>query len=168
VFRSATFPGDFFFNISVFILCIVILGGMGNIWGVIVGAAFLAYLDRVGLANTGSWLNTNLCATSFNLLVAGFFLALLLWFLTRSRDRVMRYVLVAMIVIDIVFFGALRIIHLPIDVPLYASGIYGLIILVVMLLRPEGLIPSRRRAAELHEGVHDEPLYDAQHAGAEA
>jgi branched-chain amino acid transport system permease protein len=168
VFRSATFPGDFFFNISVFILCMVILGGMGNIWGVIVGAAFLAYLDREGLANTGSWLNTNLSATSFNLLVAGIFLALLLWFLTRARDRVMRYVLVGLIVIDIVFFAALRIIHLPIDVPLYASGIYGLIILIVMLLRPEGLIPSRRRAAELHEGVHDEPLYDTQHAGAEA
>ena len=53
IFKSATFPGDFFFNISVFILCMVILGGMGNIWGVIVGAAFLAYLDREGLANTG-------------------------------------------------------------------------------------------------------------------
>ncbi len=38
-FKSATFPGDFFFNISVFILCMVILGGMGSIWGVIVGAA---------------------------------------------------------------------------------------------------------------------------------
>ena len=53
-----------------------------------------------------------------------------------------------------------------IDVPLYASGIYGLIILVVMLFRPEGLIPSRRVAAEMHEGVHDEPLYDVAH-GAE-
>mgnify|MGYP001146399332 CR=1 FL=1 len=30
----------------------------------------------------------------------------------------------------------------------------------VMLLRPEGLIPSRRRAAEFREGVHDQPLYD--------
>jgi hypothetical protein len=28
------------------------------------------------------------------------------------------------------------------------------------------LIPSRRVAAELHEGVHDEPLYDAAGAGA--
>jgi hypothetical protein len=37
----------------------------------------------------------------------------------------------------------------------------------VMLFRPEGLIPSRRRALELHEGVHDEPLYDVQHAGEE-
>jgi hypothetical protein len=36
-----------------------------------------------------------------------------------------------------------------------------------MLFRPEGLIPSRRRAAELHEGVHDEPLYDHEIAGTE-
>jgi len=123
VFKSATFPGDFFFNISVFILCMVILGGMGNITGVIVGAAFLAYLNQEGLANTGSWINTNIHIGSH---------------------------------------------HPNIDVPLYASGIYGVIILVVMLFRPEGLIPSRRRAAELHEGVHDEPLYDSAHAGAEA
>ena len=58
--------------------------------------------------------------------------------------------------------------HPNLDVPLYASGIYGVIILVVVLFRPEGMIPSKRRAAELHEGVHDDPLYDAQHAGAEA
>jgi branched-chain amino acid transport system permease protein len=123
VFKSATFPGDFYFNISVFILCMVILGGMGNIWGVIVGGAFLAYLNQEGLANTGAWINAN------------------------------------------VHFGH----HHPnLEVPLYASGIYGLIILIVMLFRPEGLIPSKRRAAELHEGVHDEPLYDTAHAGAEA
>jgi len=35
------------------------------------------------------------------------------------------------------------------------------VVVVVMLFRPEGLIPSRRRAAEFHEGVHDQPLYDA-------
>ena len=121
-FKSATFPGDFFFNISVFILCMVILGGMGNIWGVIVGAGFLAYLNQAGLANTGAWLNAN------------------------------------------IHFGHW---HPNIEPPLYASGIYGTIILIVMLFRPEGLIPSKRRAAELHEGVHDEPLYDAAHAGAE-
>ncbi|HEV8462052.1 MAG TPA: branched-chain amino acid ABC transporter permease [Gaiellaceae bacterium] len=121
-FKSATFPGDFFFNISVFILCMVILGGMGNIWGVIVGGAFLAYLNQEGLANTGAWINAN------------------------------------------VHFGGYR----PnIDVPLYAAGIYGVIIVVVMLFRPEGLIPSRRRAAELHEGVHDQPLYDLEHMGTE-
>jgi len=129
VFKSATFPADFYFNISVFILCMVILGGMGNIWGVIVGGAFLAYLNEEGLANTGAWLNTN-----------------------------------------IHFIGNMQ---LPgestkgLDVPLYATGIYGVIILLVMLFRPEGLIPSRRRAAELHEAAHDEPLYDHEIAGFE-
>ena len=115
VFKSATFPGDFYFNISVFILCMVILGGMGNVAGVIVGGAFLAYLNQEGLANTGAWINANVHLGSH---------------------------------------------HPNLDVPLYASGIYGLIILLVMLFRPEGLIPSKRVAAELHEGVHDEPLYD--------
>ncbi len=96
----------------------VILGGMGNVWGVIVGGGFLAYLNAEGLANTGSWINTN------------------------------------------IHFGGW---HPNLDVPLYASGIYGVIILIVMLLRPEGLLPSRRVKAELHEGVHDRPLYDIEH-----
>ena len=109
-YKSGAFPDDFFFNISVFILCMVILGGMGNIWGVIFGACFLSYLDREGLANVGAWVN-------------GHF-------------------------------------HTHIDVPLYEFGIFGVILVVTMLFRPEGLIPSQRRAAELHEGVHDEPLYD--------
>jgi branched-chain amino acid transport system permease protein len=50
--------------------------------------------------------------------------------------------------------------HTNWNVPLYEFGIYGAIIVIVMLFRPEGLIPSSRRAAELHEGVSDEPLYD--------
>ena len=44
--------------------------------------------------------------------------------------------------------------------PLYQFGIYGAIIVLVMLIRPEGLIPSARRQAEFHEGVADTPLYD--------
>jgi hypothetical protein len=48
-------------------------------------------------------------------------------------------------------------------VPLYQFGIYGAIIVAVMLIRPEGLIPSARRKAEFHEGVHDTPLYDLEH-----
>jgi branched-chain amino acid transport system permease protein len=114
-FKSNTFPGDFYFNISVFILCMVILGGMGNIWGVIVGAAFLSYLNVFGLGTTGQWVNTHIHVGNH---------------------------------------------HPNIDAQLYASGIYGAIILIVMLFRPEGLIPSKRRAAEFHEGVHDDPLYD--------
>jgi branched-chain amino acid transport system permease protein len=108
-FKSATFPGDFFFNISVFILCMVILGGMGNIWGVLLGAYLLAELDREGLANIGNGLN-NTFGTHF-------------------------------------------------DVPLYEFGIFGVILVVVMLFRPEGLIPSERRRIELHE-AGAESLYD--------
>ena len=51
----------------------------------------------------------------------------------------------------------------PLDVPLYEFGIFGAILVIVMLFRPEGLIPSSRRAAEFREGVHDEPLYDSTH-----
>jgi branched-chain amino acid transport system permease protein len=112
-FKSGTFPDDFFFNISVFILCMVILGGMGNIWGVIVGGAFLSYLNQEGLGNIGAEINET--------------------------------------------FGT------NIDVPLYQFGIFGVILVLVMLFKPEGLIPSARRKAEFHEGVHDEPLYDIQH-----
>jgi len=111
-FKSSTFPNDFNFNISAFILSMVILGGMGNVWGVIFGAAFLAYLNQEGLANIGHQLNQT--------------------------------------------FGT----HL--DVPLYQFGIYGAIIVLTMLIRPEGLIPSARRQAEFHEGVSDTPLYDTQ------
>jgi branched-chain amino acid transport system permease protein len=122
-FKSGTFPDDFFFNISVFILCMVILGGMGNIWGVIIGGGFLAYLNQEGLGNIGGWINEH--------------------FSTNDAKWVE------------VFGGA-------IDVPLYSSGIFGVILVLVMLFRPEGLIPSSRRKAEFHEGVHDEPLYDVQ------
>jgi branched-chain amino acid transport system permease protein len=109
-FKSSTFPNDFNFNISAFILSMVILGGMGNVWGVIFGAAFLAYLNQEGLANIGHSLNNT--------------------------------------------FGT------NLDVPLYQFGIYGAIIVLVMLIRPTGLIPSARRKAEFEEGVADTPLYD--------
>jgi branched-chain amino acid transport system permease protein len=53
-FRSGAFPSDFYFNISVFLLCMVILGGMGSVWGVILGGMILGYLNVAGLATLGS------------------------------------------------------------------------------------------------------------------
>ena len=73
----------------------------------------------------------------------------------------MRAVLATLAGIAIVIWGVFQPINLPLDVPLYEFGIFGVILLVVMLFRPEGLIPSTRRKAEFHEGVADEPLYDA-------
>jgi branched-chain amino acid transport system permease protein len=115
-FKAGTFPDDFFFNISIFILCMVILGGMGNIWGVILGGGFLAYLNQEGLGNIGAEINDNLGTN--------------------------------------------------IDVPLYQYGIFGVILVLVMLFRPEGLIPSSRRKLEFHEegAVHEQYLYDVRGA----
>jgi branched-chain amino acid transport system permease protein len=122
-YKAGTFPDDFFFNISIFILCMVILGGMGTIWGVIIGGAFLSYLNQEGLANIGAWMN--------------------LRFATDEAEWVT------------VFDSA-------IDVPLYTGGIFGTILVLVMLFKPEGLIPSARRKAEFREELHDEPLMDVR------
>jgi branched-chain amino acid transport system permease protein len=122
-FKGGTFPDDFFFNISVFILCMVILGGMGNIWGVIIGGGFLAYLNQEGLGNIGGWINDH--------------------FSTDNAKWVHAF-------------------NAPIDIPLYSSGIFGVILVLTMLFRPEGLIPSSRRKAEFHEGVRDEPFADVK------
>jgi branched-chain amino acid transport system permease protein len=114
--QGGAFPNDFLFDFSIFVLCMVILGGMGSIWGVILGGAFLAYLNLEGIANVGGWINTT--------------------------------------------FGGNR------DLTLYSSGIYGTILVLVMLFRPTGLIPSARAKAEFEVGVEDEPLMDARGAPA--
>ncbi len=109
--QGGAFYQDFLFNFSIFVLCMVILGGMGSIWGVILGGAFLAYLNIEGIGNIGGWINDT--------------------FGTNS------------------------------DLTKYSSGIYGVILVLMMLFRPAGLIPSARAKAEFEEGVRDEPLYDA-------
>ena len=50
--------------------------------------------------------------------------------------------------------------------PKYNFGVYGIIIVLMMLFRPTGLIPERRHKRELEEGVHDIPLYDVTQEGA--
>jgi branched-chain amino acid transport system permease protein len=110
IFTSSANPDSFSLNFSVFVLVMVILGGLGNVWGVLLGAMFLAYLNQGGLANTGGWLGDHL--------------------------------------------------GVNIDVPKYEFGIYGVMLLIMMLFRPHGLIPEARRKMEFEHGVHDEPLYD--------
>jgi branched-chain amino acid transport system permease protein len=122
---ASVFPDQFFFNISVFILSMVILGGMGNVWGVIAGAMLLTYLDREGLSNISGWLNSHALHCDPNK--------------TNPSS---------------VFSGGC------VNAPLVSFGIYGLIIVLVMLFRPYGLFPERRRKAEFETGVHDTPLVD--------
>jgi branched-chain amino acid transport system permease protein len=110
--KAGAFPADFFFNFSIFLLCMVILGGIGSLWGVITAGLILGYLNIEGLATIGSKIQE-----------AG----------------------------------------LDFDPTQYQFGIYGVIIVVMMLFRPTGLIPERRHKVELEEGVHDTPFYDVQH-----
>jgi branched-chain amino acid transport system permease protein len=112
-FKSGAFPSDFYFNISVFLLCMVILGGMGSIWGVVAGGVILSWLNVEGLAVIGSKFND----------AAG----------------------------------------TEIEIAKYQFGIYGTIIVLMMLFRPTGLIPERRHKRELEEGVHDETFFDVSH-----
>ncbi len=106
---GATSPQAFSLQVSIFVLCMVILGGMGNVWGVALGGALLAYINYQGLYAAGNQFNST--------------------------------------------FGT------NIQIPEYAYLIYGLLIVSFMLLRPEGLIPSARRRAELHE---DDPETQAE------
>ena len=131
-FQQGVYPSTFNFNVSVFILCMVILGGMGNVWGVMAGAAFLTYLNTEGLANMGAWFNENIlpCGSGAE---AG----------------------------KVISDGC-------IDVPAVNFGIYGIILVLVMLVRPYGLFPEARRKVEFEVGVHDEPLYDEREHGEHA
>ncbi|GAC1659577.1 MAG: ABC transporter ATP-binding protein [Candidatus Elarobacter sp.] len=98
-------PEQFQFQVSVFILAMLVLGGMGNIPGVIVGSLILSSLERFILPQATNFLH------GFGVNV------------DLSNSRFM---------------------------------IYGVILVLMMLFRPEGIIPSRQRKAELHAADADE------------
>ena len=113
---------QFEFGFSVFILCMVIIGGMGNLSGVILGAIFLSLVNRDLLPQLNSYpekIGLNFDVTSINF------------------------------------------------------GIFGFLLLVMMVLRPEGFLPSTRRKLELHEaeleeeivagGAMEPQLYEVRH-----
>jgi branched-chain amino acid transport system permease protein len=97
-------PDQFGFNVSVFILAMLVLGGMGNIPGVIVGSLILSALERFILPQGTNFLHG---------------------------------------------------LHINVDLTNSRFLIYGAILVLMMLFRPEGLIPSRERKAELHAGDAD-------------
>ena len=122
---------NFAFVVSVTILIMVVLGGMGNIPGVILGALMIYYV----LFN----LLTNLPD-----LAASFASAIGLGFLNASHgdwpglhDEVQRMNFL----------------------------IFGLILVLVMLFRPQGLLPSRVREQELAKGVSEQAVFDLREEG---
>jgi branched-chain amino acid transport system permease protein len=90
--QGAIFPADFTLFISINVLCLIIIGGIGSIPGTIVGALFLVGLPEV----------------------------------LRELDE----------------FRILA---------------YGLGLIIMMIVKPEGLLPSARRKMELHEHEDDLP-----------
>jgi branched-chain amino acid transport system permease protein len=119
---SLVSPENFGFVVSITILCMVVLGGMGNIPGVICGALLIYYvifLILPGLPNA----------------VADFVTAI---GLGQLNERSGNYPGIAEYVSRLKFL------------------IFGLILVLVMLLRPQGLLPSRQREQELQKGVHED------------
>jgi branched-chain amino acid transport system permease protein len=92
-YLSFVSTGRFEFSFSIFILAMVVLGGLGSIWGAVGGAIVLSVVDSYLLPDV---LN------------------------------------------DLPGFN-------PAEV---TSGIYGAILVVVMVLRPQGLMPGRAAARE--------------------
>lgn len=88
--------GDFSFQNSITLLAMVILGGMGNVWGVLIGGLILSWINLVGLSQLGNTVNglldTNIDFPSFNFLVFGSILILMMLFrreglIPESRTR---------------------------------------------------------------------------------
>ena len=94
---------QFQFSFSIFILAMVILGGLGSIEGVVLGAIVLSFI------------NFNLIPDVFN----------------DYPSKV----------------------GLDFDLTELSFGIFGFLLVIMMVLRPEGLIPEKRRKLELTEGV---------------
>ena len=121
-FIGSVFPTSFFFNISIIILCMVIVGGMGNLYGVVLGAVVLQYLNVRGLDKIGDRLNQAIHGVGFE--------------------------------------------GTTVDVPKYKFLIFGMLLVLMMLFRPEGLIPSERAKAEFEEtgaeGATEGAMYQAR------
>ena len=104
-FLNTVNADQFQFYFSILILGMVILGGLGSIWGVVVGAILLTYIN--------------------------------FYFIPDVINSVPSKV------------------GLDFDVTQVTFAIYGFLLVMMMIIRPEGLIPERRRKQELHDESED-------------
>lgn len=81
---NGVFADRFNFSISIVLLAMVVLGGMGNVWGVIIGALSLAWINSTFLPELGETVNdalgTEINFPSYNFLVFGAILVLMMLF----------------------------------------------------------------------------------------
>jgi branched-chain amino acid transport system permease protein len=113
-FLNTVNADQFQFYFSILVLGMVILGGLGSIWGVVLGAIVLSFINN--------------------------------WLIPDVLNDVP---------------GRLG---LEFDMTQITFGIYGFLLVIMMILRPQGLLPERRRAEEMTHGeeVSDETLYTAR------
>ncbi len=112
--RTFVSPESFNFMQSIGVLSMVILGGLGSIPGVILGAAVVVILNVQVLQSVSLWLSS----------------------LRQSGAT-----------IPIINF-ALSDLSTQLDPAKYQRMLFGLILIVMMIYRQEGLIPARRRKRE--------------------
>jgi len=104
-FNNTVNADQFQFYFSILILGMVILGGLGSIWGVVLGAIVLTTIN--------------------------FYL------------------------IPDVFNSIPSKLGLDFDTTQITFAIYGFLLVMMMIIRPEGLLPERRRKQELHDDSED-------------
>ncbi len=85
---------NFTFSFSIIVLCSVILGGMGNVWGAVLGGIAITWFNYTGLVWIGTQVNKG--------------------------------------------FGT------SVDLKKFEFGFFGLVLVLMMLFRPEGFIPAAR------------------------
>lgn len=97
---NGVFAERFNFAISVIILAMVVLGGMGNVWGVTIGALLLSWVNSTGLVQIGNVINAatgkNINFPSYNFLIFGLLLVLMMMFrregfIPEARTRVVMH-----------------------------------------------------------------------------
>jgi ABC-type branched-subunit amino acid transport system permease subunit len=127
---SSVTPDQFGFTVSFTALAMVVLGGMGNIWGVGAGAFIVYEIQSQGLKQLGGFVQSLHIPT----------------------------VALGPLTIDL---GSINFLN-------YQYLLYGLALVLMMLLRPEGLFPSRRRRQELHEVAAEDELAAPDPVGGES
>jgi branched-chain amino acid transport system permease protein len=113
-FNNTVNADQFQFYFSILILGMVILGGLGSIWGVVIGAIALTFIN--------------------------------FWLIPDVLNEVPQRL------------------GLDFDATQLSFGIYGFLLVIMMIMRPQGLLPERRRQMELteHAETSDESVYSAR------
>ncbi len=133
---SGIFPSVFDFGASILILCTVILGGIGNVYGVIVGGLVLLNADRLFLPALKDFLSGLLNTTILPALSSH---PTLQSAVAQNANPI-----------------------------LYRYLLFGLTLVIMMAVRPEGLVPNQQRRMELHEADFDEQGGPASKPGADS